>query len=329
MRRRVLPLLAVTLAIAAPAMAQAPPSPATTDPPTAAELFHQGRAALEEKNYEVACPKFAESQRLDPHVGTLVSLAECEEAVGRLARARGHWQQAIDLARTLTDSRQSVAQERFDQIDRRVPRLILRSAPSTPAEIVVRKDDVEVARMNLDAPLPVEVGKHTVTVSSPGFEASTTEVVLGEGETKEVAISPGPALPTPPSLPPAAREMTATPVPPHGTSPLRPIAVASGGVGVLGIGIGSVFGLEALAAKGQPAGECDPTCNAAGNARNAALLEGNASTVAFVAGGALVAAGVVMWLLAPSGRSSPAGAGWWVAPAAAPNAASLGVGGRF
>src|SRR5580692_3784072 len=101
MRRRTLPRLAVTLAIATPAMAQAPPSAATTDPPTAAELFHQGRAALEEKNYEVACPKFAESQRLAPHVGTLISLAECEEAVGRLARARGYWQQAIDLARTL------------------------------------------------------------------------------------------------------------------------------------------------------------------------------------------------------------------------------------
>jgi tetratricopeptide (TPR) repeat protein len=328
MRRRVLPLLTVALAIAAPAMAQAPQNPATTDPPTAAELFHQGRAALEERNYEVACPKFAESQRLDPHVGTLVSLAQCEEATGHLARARGHWQQAIDLARTLVDSRQSVAQERFDQIDRRVPRIVLRGGADLPAEMVVRKDDVEVARMNLDAPLPVEVGKHTVTVSSPGFEASTTVVVLGEGETKEVPIALGPALPATP-LPRAPPEMTVTPVPLHGKSPLRPVAIVAGGVGVVGIGIGSVLGLEAIAAKGQPAGVCDLTCNAQANARNAALREGDASTVAFIAGGALVAAGVVMWLVAPSGRSSGAGAGWWVAPAAAPNAASLGVGGTF
>ena len=329
MRRRVLPLLTAALAIAAPAMAQAPPSPATTDPPTAAELFHQGRAALEEKNYEVACPKFAESQRLDPHVGTLISLAECEEATGRLARARGYWQQAIDLARTLVDSRQSVAQERFDQIDRRVPRLTLRSGANLPAERVVRKDDVEVGRMNLDAPLPVEVGKHTITVSSPGFEASTTVVVLGEGETKEIPIALGPTLPPSPPSPPGPPEGTAAPLPAQSKVPIRAIALVAGSVGIVGIGIGSVFGLEAIAAKSQPAGTCNPMCDANANARNSALREGDASTVAFIAGGALVAAGVVLWVVAPSGRSPGAGAGWWVAPAMAPNAASLGMGGRF
>jgi len=326
MKRRVSPLVMIAVALAAPAMAQAPSNPSSTDPPTAAELFHQGRAALEEKNYEVACPKFAESQRLDPHVGTLVSLAECEEAVGQLARARGHWQQAIELARTLVDSRLSAAQERFDQIDRRVPRLTLRSVPNLPAEVVVRKDDVDVGRMSLDAPLPVEVGRHTVVVSSPGFEASTTVVVLGEAESREVTIAVGPALaPTPPVEP----ERTATPLPPPRKSPLRSVALVAGGAGLVGIGIGSVLGLEAIAAKGQPAGVCDPACDAHANSRNAALGEGDASTVAFIAGGALVAAGVVLWLAAPSGRSSGAGAWWWVSPAVAPNAASLGVGGRF
>src|SRR5262249_55537702 len=51
----------------------------TRDPAAAEALFRQGRQAMEAKDFATACPKFAESQRLDPAVGTLMNWATCEE----------------------------------------------------------------------------------------------------------------------------------------------------------------------------------------------------------------------------------------------------------
>src|ERR1700722_4276597 len=99
------------------------------DEPTAAELFRQGREALANKNYAVACMKFKESVGMDPRVGPMISIAECEEGLGHLARARTYWQEAVDLAPSLGDARQVIAQERLDEIEARVPRLTLLLMP--------------------------------------------------------------------------------------------------------------------------------------------------------------------------------------------------------
>ena len=59
------------------------------DPAAAEWLFREGRALMKKGDFAPACAKLAESQRLDPAVGTLMNLAECEERIGRTASA---WQ---------------------------------------------------------------------------------------------------------------------------------------------------------------------------------------------------------------------------------------------
>lgn len=54
---------------------------------TAQALFEQGRALVIKGRAETACPKFEESQRLDPGLGTQFNLADCYERLGRLASA--------------------------------------------------------------------------------------------------------------------------------------------------------------------------------------------------------------------------------------------------
>ena len=65
----------------APASGAPEPVPATqaSDVARADLAFREGRALLTEGNYDAACPKLEESQRLDPALGTLVNLAVCYE----------------------------------------------------------------------------------------------------------------------------------------------------------------------------------------------------------------------------------------------------------
>ena len=91
-----LPLAALVLGVlsGAPAAARAQTSSAAA----AEALFDDGRALMKQGDHARACPKLAESQRLDPAPGTLLALGVCWEAAGRIARAHG----AFVAARTRT-----------------------------------------------------------------------------------------------------------------------------------------------------------------------------------------------------------------------------------
>src|SRR3954471_22884098 len=51
------------------------------------KLFSEGLALLKAGKPAAACPKFEESDALDPALGTEFDLADCEEQLGKLAKA--------------------------------------------------------------------------------------------------------------------------------------------------------------------------------------------------------------------------------------------------
>jgi hypothetical protein len=68
-----------------------------TDRETAAKaeaLFRNAKDADARGDLTMACAGFAESQRLDPAVGTLLNLADCEARSGRADDARAHYEDA-------------------------------------------------------------------------------------------------------------------------------------------------------------------------------------------------------------------------------------------
>ena len=88
-----------------------PPPPFNPSPPspqaTAAEtLFVEGRQLFAQGDFAKACPKFEESNRLQPAVGTLLNLALCAEKAGNKAQACAHYAEVARL------TQQSGQQER-------------------------------------------------------------------------------------------------------------------------------------------------------------------------------------------------------------------------
>ena len=234
-------VVVVTLLGSARASAQ------SEDVAAAAELFRQGRAAMEAKNFDVACPKLEESLRMDPHVGTEISVAECEEATHALATARAHWQHAADRARALGDARAAVAEERLAAIDPRVPRLTLRLPDGAGKDVVVKRDGVVLGAASLGVPLPVDVGSHVIEVTSPTRQAVGVTVDLEEGEKREVLLRLGPELPPVTSVVENPAPGASTAAEPSQTKPPpSPLGYLSGGLGVGGVTVGAIFGVLAL-----------------------------------------------------------------------------------
>jgi hypothetical protein len=154
--RRAASLLALLIALA-PAAARAQ----ARDPAAAEALFREGRALSDAGDIAGACAKFRESDRLDPAVGTVFNIADCEERLGRVARA---WTLFDEVAQRLpvTDKRRAVAQQRAAALEPRLPKLSIRLAAKAPAGARVVRDGVELGSASLGTPLPVDPGEHVV-----------------------------------------------------------------------------------------------------------------------------------------------------------------------
>jgi hypothetical protein len=92
---------------------------------TAEELFRDGRTLISQHRYREACDKLAASQRVDPAVGTLLSLGECNAGQGKTASAWLAYRRAAALASERNDARRLIADERSNALEPQLSRLYL------------------------------------------------------------------------------------------------------------------------------------------------------------------------------------------------------------
>ena len=97
----------------------------------------------------------------------------------------------------------------------------------------------------------------------------------------------------------------------------RVVALALGGVGVVSVAVGAVFGLSAASRYHDADSECTESnvCTQGGiDTRNSAYGKATASTIAFGVGGVALAAGAILWFTAPKGDADAPKLGLAIGP---------------
>lgn len=315
-------------AAGAPEPVEPPPpsTPESQEEALATELFNRGKQLSAEGKHAEACPKFAESAKLDPRVGTLGQLAACEERLQHLVSARAHWQQAANLARAQGDQRLSLAEKELTRIDAMVPKVRIVIPSDAPREMTIRLDQLQVGLSSIGVPIPLDPGSHTITVLVSGKPAWNKTVQLrANGAVTPIEIpmldeNEDADAPAGPTAPPVAGSSTGT---------MTTVGVVAGGVGIVGLAVGAYFGGVAQA-KLDDSNDLgcteDNSCpEPAAERRDDARTAGDLSTIFFLAGGALLAGGITLWILDDGDDSPSVGA----TVTTGPSASGLSLHGAF
>jgi hypothetical protein len=332
----------VLLAAPAPALAQA------GDKVAAESLFQAGRELMTQKKYADACPKFAESGRLDPSAGTSLNLGQCYEALGKTASAWAEYKAAASLAHTQGRTQQEqAANELASALQPKLSKLSIELAPDAQAvaALVLKRDGVEVGRGSLGVALAVDPGEHTITAAAPGYKEWSAKVVVGaEKDQKKVTVAGlvkdanapvATAGATPGGGPAGAPGPTQPPPAPASGGSTRTIGYVVGGVGLVGVAVGAILGGMAMGQANSAKNDAtlcpNKVCTPAGRTEiDAAGGKATGSTIAFVAGGALVATGVVLVLVGgPSKKEASTAPHTALVPTAGPDGGGLALLGRF
>jgi len=309
-----------------------PVSPA--DAKQAAAEARQGRALIKAHKYAEACPKLEASQKLAPSLVTETELAECDVKIGKIASALAAYRDVI--AREPNSRKRKSAVDLVAQLDQRVPRIIV----NVEADAEVTLDGAPLAATAQGA--PVDFGKHEIVATKPGrVEFHKNVTITDEGQVVTInaklpEVVGGAVASVHPNANANANAGTKspTPTPTHSgpeTSHRKTYAIATIGVGGAGLVTGIVFGALARSKWNAAKAICggSATCatqdeaDAAGKLGAQAHSRATLSTIFSIAGGAVAAAGIVLYATAPNEHEVQ------VSALPAPDGGTFVVSGRF
>jgi hypothetical protein len=266
---------------------------------TAEALFKEARTLMTSGKYKEACPKLAESQRLDPAAGTLLNLAECYDKNGQTASAWATFGEAARAAELRKRSDwKATADARVKELEPNLSYLVVDVDPETSSapNLTITRDGEPLGSATWATAIPVDPGPHAIAATATGREPLRTTIEVGKARDRAVVhikLEAAKVTTTTVVLPP--------PPPPEKKSAFPKTAVGLGvaGVGVAGIATGLVFGLMASSQNSTVDKEC-PTdlCSSREglDANGRAHTFATVSTIAVIAGAVLAAAGVTIWL---------------------------------
>jgi PEGA domain len=311
--------------------------PVFADGSAADEAFKKGRELLKSGKYAAACAEFEHSQELDPALGTLFNIAECDEKIGKLASALAAYREVV--SRDTKPERRQVASDAATRLSARVPKLVVK-VPAAAKHATISLGGKRAIDPN--TPVEVDLGRYVVEVHADGMKPYTTKVTIAdEGKTVTVTAK----LVVDKSLPKlepdhadhvdhevarhdhAADGPSDEPAPRSHRKTLAIAVIAAGGAALV---TGGVYGGLASSSWNDAKAVCGgTTCTTQTDLDRAAALgdqarsKANISTGLVVAGGVVAALGVVLWVTAPSEHAVA------VAAHAGPDGGTVTITGRF
>jgi hypothetical protein len=239
--------LTISLFASSFASAQDPDAQRSSDNRAAAEtLFFTARGLMEAKRYAEACPKLAESYRLDAANGTLFNLAVCNQQIGKIASAWGEFKQGlVEATRANNEERVKLATDSIAAIEPDLPFLSIEVPPDARVpglEVLRNGSPLNAAAWATE--LPVDPGVVEVTASAPGYTSQTKRITMAKRQHATVRIDKlllAPVYTTPETGWTGRRKAGFI------------IALAGG---LAGAGVGTAFGVVALNKKSASDDQC-------------------------------------------------------------------------
>ena len=311
-------------------VAQAAEEDSATETAAARTLAVDGLKLAQAGKCDDAIPKLERAEKLHHSAIVLSRLGECQVNAGKLVEGTEMLRKVLREPLPANPSPAlSKAYERAQTVlDAAKPKIagLTISVPSPPSDLRLTVDGQIVASTLVDSELPADPGDHLIEASAPGFLKATSHVTLGSADKKTVTLkleadpnappppapgtAPDAAASPPPQAPltkPVVADAASPDVPPQ--APSRAAAYVSWGVGIVGVGVGTAFGLITLKDKHNL--QCEGnTCPASQrDAVDSAKRSGTISTIAFGVGGAGLVLGTVLYFsLGPSSSEAHASA---------------------
>lgn len=293
----------------------------TENTAVAEALFQEGRKLFKAGNLTEACPRLAESQRLDPATGTLLALALCHEAEQKFASAWAEFSTVqAEARRTGRTDREKLAREHAAALRPKLSTVVV-EVPNDVAQtpgLQVLVDGKLMGPGSWGIAMPLDGGEHLIEANAPNRSPWQKTLSL-----KPASDSARVVVPTLSEAPPDATAGAAsaaegsssgagetqgatpgevvTPAESSSGKGQRIAGLVTAGVGALALGGGGILALVAKSNYEDAKDRCaDMVCEQGPyDDSESARKQGNLATALMVGGGVALATGVTLWFLAP------------------------------
>lgn len=293
--RKVFPLL-LTLSVT-PQLAF---SQTTEEKKVARSNAISGAEAFEEGDYAKAIELLNRAESLMHAPTHLLMIAQAYVQLGKLADARETYLLLVNerLAENASDAfveAQTQAQAELTKLEPSVPRTKISVSGANAAQLTITLDGKPFSHLALDVDTPLNPGSHLLEVSAPGKKTERHEWSVKEAEKATISLE----------LKDDSSAMSSG-EPDLSSSPSergwqRPVGWTAIGVGVAGLGLGAVTaGLTASERSRLQDSGCNGDTCVPGTDLSKFHTYRTLSTVGFVTGGILAAAGITLVLTAPT-----------------------------
>jgi hypothetical protein len=296
---------------------------ADDDRAAAEALYEIGQTMMKDGKFAEACPKLEASNALDPGIGTLLLLGDCDEKIGKVASAWAAFQDAAGLAKARNDSerlgianlRAAALKPRLTYVEFRVPR------EDDLSGFELRRGGRVVGKGSWGVPLPIDSGNYEITASAPDRERWHTSIEVPASADQPIVVQI-PVLAKQAASAPSASTVPVTttsvpaPGPDHPASSgttQRVLGAVLATAGVAALATAGVFAFMANQRNKESLSDCENGrenfCNPQGVAtRKTAQNFAKIATFLDIGAGVGIVSGAVIYFTAPSDeKGRPAG----------------------